>query len=690
MPIVFPLANLQSGSLPSATEVLWWGLWCGLVVLSLALVVMMRTRWGQSQPLGKCLGLSLLAHLLMAGYATTVHIVHTTFKGPSEVVMRLGEVATVDVAADDILHEQPDDPDTPEDSATQQPTELKPWDALAADPNTEPLTDEPDRAEDDTAAEPDVAADEMADAPEPALPDELPAFEPQGVPEAVAAALGATLPTAAPPAEPAAEIEVPSAERVDEPATPLTELVEPERPSELAEPTDVVAASPTEILDEPLAPALTPLLPRNEPLDAAMAPPLAGAAAATAPAPLPAFDSIRQPTTPSAPAQSLPEAAIAAAPAGLAGGLTAADIYEQRSQEERRRLSAAEGGGEETEGAVEAALAWLAKNQGSNGLWSPTKFGGGREMRVGGEDRQGAGAGADTGVTGLALLAFLGAGYTHQKGPYQQNVERGLMALIASQKADGSLPGQANVYAAMYCHGMATLALGEAYGMTRDARFRNPLRRAIGYTLAAQHPTTGGWRYYPREPRGDTSQLGWQLMVLRSGELAGIAIPGTARDGMVRFLKSVASGTSGGLASYRVDERPTRTMTAEALACRLILGMQPDNPACREALDTVMQEMPGDGQMNLYYWYYATLALHQLQGPEWERWNGALKASLLVRQHTDGELAGSWDTNDIWGGYGGRVYTTALATLCLEVYYRFLPLHSRADAVANRPGAAKR
>ena len=686
---MYPLALLKPGLLPSATEVLWWGLWCGLVVLSVALVVMMRTRWGQSQPLGKCLGLSLLAHLLMAGYATTVHIVHTTFKGPNVAVMRLGDVSTVEFTDDDAADDEPAaaDSETPDDdSAPKPPTEVKPWDALVADPKTDALPDEPDRADDESPAAPDVAADPAASSPEPALPDELPAFEPDQVTPAVAAALGASLAAKALPLEPAAPIEVPGAQNTESQAPTATELLEPERPTELAEPTDALITAPSDLLDaaEPVAPALTPLLPRSEqPLASALNPPLAPNVSSTPPTPLPAFANAASNAGP-----GLAADAVAAAPAaaGLAAGLTATEAYQQRSAQDRRRLSAAEGGGEETEGAVEAALTWLAKNQGANGLWSATKFGGGRELRVGGEDRQGAGAGADTGVTGLALLAFLGAGYTHQKGPYQQTVERGLMALIAAQKTDGSMPGQANVYAAMYCHGMATLALGEAYGMSGDVRFRNPLRRAIGYTLAAQHPTTGGWRYYPREARGDTSQLGWQLMVLRSGELAGIAIPPTARDGMVRFLKSVESGRSGGLASYRVDERPTRTMTAEALSCRLFLGMQPDNPACREALDLVMQELPGDGQMNLYYWYYATLALHQLQGPEWERWNSALKGVLLVRQHTDGELAGSWDTNDVWGGYGGRVYTTAIGALCLEVYYRFLPLHHRAEDVANRPG----
>ena len=79
---------------------------------------------------------------------------------------------------------------------------------------------------------------------------------------------------------------------------------------------------------------------------------------------------------------------------------------------------------------------------------------------------------------------------------------------------------------------------------------------------------------------------------------------------------------------------------------------------------------------NLYYWYYATLGMYQLQGIHWQRWNDALRRTLVGRQVKEGPLAGSWDTDDLWGGHGGRVYTTSLAALALEVYYRFLPLYA--------------
>jgi hypothetical protein len=91
--------------------------------------------------------------------------------------------------------------------------------------------------------------------------------------------------------------------------------------------------------------------------------------------------------------------------------------------------------------------------------------------------------------------------------------------------------------------------------------------------------------------------------------------------------------------------------------------------------------------MNFYYWYYATLALYQRQDALWDDWNRGLQAALLATQHRNGELAGSWAPDTEWGPHGGRVYSTAMATLSLEVYYRFLPLYG--GATAGKPAAAR-
>ena len=190
-------------------------------------------------------------------------------------------------------------------------------------------------------------------------------------------------------------------------------------------------------------------------------------------------------------------------------------LYKLRMAPNHARLAQGRGGSPETEAAVQAALRWLAENQSPEGRWIARLHEAGRATIVDGQDRRNAGVDADSAMTGLAILAFLASGHTHRDGPHTAQVRRGLEYLLSIQAADGNLSGRADVFARMYSHAIAAFALSEAYGMTGDHRLRGPVTRAIAYTVAAQDPYGGGWRYRPGDP-GDTSQLGWQLMALKS------------------------------------------------------------------------------------------------------------------------------------------------------------------------------
>ncbi|MCA9182596.1 MAG: hypothetical protein KDA51_14130, partial [Planctomycetales bacterium] len=305
------------------------------------------------------------------------------------------------------------------------------------------------------------------------------------------------------------------------------------------------------------------------------------------------------------------------------------------------------------------------------------------------------GVNADTAITGLALLAFMGAGHTHYEGPHKKNVQKGLEFLLRSQDITegasefGSLAGRATPHARMYCHGIATLALSEAYVMTQDKRILPYLQRAIDYTVDCQHSVTGGWRYQKGQ-QGDTSQFGWQLMALMSARVAGVNVPQRTIDGMHGWLDRVSSGIHGGLACYKPGHLPSRAMTAEAMVCRLFLEGPKNHRAINEAADFVAREGIGSGQLNLYYCYYATLGLYQMQDERWLAWNQSLKRALLPRQRNNGSLAGSWDPDTVWGRNGGRVYSTALATLCLETYYRYLPFYDLPQDRTARLNALRR
>lgn len=327
------------------------------------------------------------------------------------------------------------------------------------------------------------------------------------------------------------------------------------------------------------------------------------------------------------------------------------------------------GGSPISEQAVESALQWLAKNQSADGRWDPRRHGAGQGGWIDGQHRGSTGLDADTGITGLALLAFLASGHSHQSGAYQENVQGGLDFLISRQSANGNLGADASIYAQMYCHGIATLAVCEALALTGDNSLKPTAQWAITYTVESQHHVTGGWRYRPGDP-GDMSQFGWQLMAIVSAREAGLDVPDRVDLGMSRFLESVQCGHAGGLAGYRPGFPASHSMTAEALACRWFLGIR-DAGKDQEAVQYIMTMKPGEGPLNFYYWYYATMALRQFDSPEWPEWNRALQHQLLKTQRHTGTLAGSWDPTSVWGKVGGRVYTTAMATLCLESYYRY-------------------
>ena len=357
-------------------------------------------------------------------------------------------------------------------------------------------------------------------------------------------------------------------------------------------------------------------------------------------------------------------------PRRLGDGQILPETYQLRASQDRVAEAEKTGGSQQTEDAVKAALQWLATVQKEDGRWAACEHEGGKEDQVFGHNRGGCGSNADTGITALAALAFMGAGNSHLEGEFRINVQKALEFLIRRQASNGDLSGDAKLFARMYCHSMSLLALSEAFAVTGDIRLKQPVNAGLNYTLSAQDPRGGGWRYQPGDS-GDMSQFGWKVMAIKSAILAGIHIDSAVMDRMEKFLRSCETGKHGGLASYRPGEGPSTTMTAEALACKLFMKQTISKNSLQESQLRLLSELPSLRRANLYYWYYATLALHQSGGESWNRWNNELQRVLLAQQVNSGDSAGSWDPDGVWGGYGGRIYSTALATMCLEVYYRY-------------------
>jgi hypothetical protein len=311
---------------------------------------------------------------------------------------------------------------------------------------------------------------------------------------------------------------------------------------------------------------------------------------------------------------------------------------------------------------------------------------------------------SDTAATGLALLAFFGAGYDHYDDDYAEQIRNGLQYLLKIQKPDGDLflpmDAESNKSVWLYSHGIATIALCEAYGMTGDPDLQEPAQKAIDFIVAAQHPERGGWRYVPGR-ESDTSVSGWQLMALKSGELSGLKVPAETYTRVDKWL-DVSQTAPDGRTQYAYNpfaplqtapgrfadqgRRPTPATTSMGLLMRLYTGWNRDDARLRGGCDFLLSNPPLMGtaqnpQRDSYYWYYATQLMFHMKGDYWKQWNSQLHPLLVDQQIATGPLAGSWDPRrpvpDRWGHLGGRMYVTTLNLLTLEVFYRHLPIYEQ-------------
>ena len=368
-------------------------------------------------------------------------------------------------------------------------------------------------------------------------------------------------------------------------------------------------------------------------------------------------------------------------------------ILSSRGGLEKLRALKELGGTTETEAAVARGLSYLAHSQTSDGFWgSPT------------DEHEKYGFVA-VGKTALVTLAFLGAGHTPgSRTEYSEVIDRAIRFLLATQGPESGHFGKTSAYS----HAIATYALAEAFAMEPDDRLRAPLRLAVKHILEHQtrsgdQTRRGGWGYY--RPTGRhvdsyprTSITAWHVMALESARLGGIEVPDSVLDEAHSFLRAAWDPREG---FYRYSHDPSRLRsgwptlpgsTPAAMFALSVLGEDLAGPRFAKARDFILERMPIDFRRastedfvqraggNLYFVYYASLTMLRSRERDWEKWNSALQGYLLPSQKENG----SWDPISIYArDYAGDdpndlSYTTAMAVLCLEVYYRyFTPLLER-------------
>jgi hypothetical protein len=387
---------------------------------------------------------------------------------------------------------------------------------------------------------------------------------------------------------------------------------------------------------------------------------------------------------------------LRAVPGGFAG----------RSGSTRVQMWQEGGGSPAAEAAVGQGLRWLALHQAPAGYWALDAFPTHARRDLNSTTyfndtpvyRGQPGTGMKNDVAGAAfgVLPFLAAGITHKVTPkmrpedaqYVKTVARAINYLCTHQGQDGDFGG------GMYAHGLATIAICEAYGLSSDPALKKHAQAALNFIISAQDPAGGGWRYAPRQA-GDTSVVGWQVMALKSGQMSGLNVPTVTLRAAEKFLDSceqkftlpdpkITSKTKEYTGYGYMGPGNPPTLTAVGLLCRQYLGTPRRNPALRTGCDYLQdRHVPNAARPNIYYEYYATQVMHHMGGEYWDFWNkgeGSYKGMrdiLVGRKEMHGEQASWPPRGDGHAAAGGRIMQTALSLLTLEVYYRHLPLYTR-------------
>jgi hypothetical protein len=404
---------------------------------------------------------------------------------------------------------------------------------------------------------------------------------------------------------------------------------------------------------------------------------------------------------------------------------------------------------------VDAGLQWLADHQNVEGFWSPSNFlndsirtaHGAKvtyniefveemkamrgETRLDKGDEQFA-----VGLTGMALLAFLGDGHTNKDSKFAKNVQKAAKYIMRTQDAEGCF-GARDDEEFVYCHAICTMAIAELYEMTSAANLKVPAKKAVDFIVKAQNPGLG-WRYGVQPLENDSSVTAWMVLALKSAKLAEIEFDSKAiyAGANAWYDKVTGKDDSGyertgyirpGGGNARLKDAESYDMNSSMDACNLMVRLfsgtlTQSDPKAGGIANRIASDHASWGKkvlegstsvlrpysIDYYYWYYASLALFQMGDNVWKKWESELIFPCLLDHQrgwhpedkktfggnitrpafkADGsenpeagrwllDEHGSWDPVDAWGSAGGRVYATAINTLTLEVYYRYNKLNA--------------
>ncbi|MCI0737429.1 MAG: terpene cyclase/mutase family protein [Gemmataceae bacterium] len=302
-----------------------------------------------------------------------------------------------------------------------------------------------------------------------------------------------------------------------------------------------------------------------------------------------------------------------------------------------------------TKKSVARGLEWIASRQNTDGSFTDGSYS------------------HNTAVTSFAMLAFMSQGHLPNQGLYGPEVAKAARFLMASQRSDGYLVGSRG--GNMYCHAMATLALCELYGQTGDDELKPVVKKAVDLIVKCQNPQ-GGWRYEPAPTGADISVTIMQVMALRAGKNAGLHVPDTTLKKAIDYIKSCYVPSVGGFTYQPRSGTPGFARTAAGV-CVLFLTGEYNAKEIPKAIEYLKNNFEAH-QHFFYGHYYASHAMHQVGGKEWEDWYRRSVKFFLPQQSADGSWNRSTSRHEV-----GPVYQTSIACIVLSVPANYLPIFVR-------------
>ena len=306
----------------------------------------------------------------------------------------------------------------------------------------------------------------------------------------------------------------------------------------------------------------------------------------------------------------------------------------------------------ETDRAIESGLAWLAKQQNSDGSYGSGAYRG------------------NIAVTSLAGLAFMANGSSPGRGPYGPQIDKALQYVMDNTTPAGFIAvPNAGTHGPMYSHGFGTLFLAEAYGMSRKPEIREKLTNAVRLIIDTQN-AEGGWRYQPIRRDADLSVTICQINALRAARNAGLFVPKETVEACIRYVKQ-SQNADGGF-RYMIQGGASAFPRSAAGVVALYSASVYDADEVKRGIDYLKQFMPeikfGQRYSHYYYGhYYAAQAMWIRGGEDWNTWFPAIRDELVRRQLPTG----------FWQDSICHEYGTAMALIILQMPNNYLPIFQR-------------